>query len=138
MESPKFCPHCGAKMVKYKHSLSIPMVEGLTLLRDAGGGPINIKELNMSRNQWDNFQKLRYFKLVKRVYEDGVRKSGVWKITKRGRRFLLGDVMVPRAVWTYRGKTCDKEPERIFAWEVSGFYQDRETWWEQARPKEEA
>jgi hypothetical protein len=76
---------------------------GLTRL-EAAGGRANLADLGLTRNQIDNFQKLRYWDLVLQVSVDGVRKRGVWEVTPKGAEFLRGDLRVPRAVFTYRGE----------------------------------
>jgi len=75
------CSECGAKMVKYLHVFNNALAVGLWRLYKSGK-PINIKGLNLTRNQWDNFQKLRYWNLVEKYRdEDGKRLGGVWDIT---------------------------------------------------------
>jgi len=99
------CPTCGASMVEYKHGLSKALVEGLVrLFRQRK--PVNLSVLSLTRNQWDNFQKLRYWDLVAKYREDGgvPGKGGVWTITSKGIDFVLGRIIVPRHVWTYRGE----------------------------------
>ncbi len=131
------CPHCHAKMVEYRHSLSIPLVTGLgRLYRHAGGQAVNLIELELTRNQWDNFQKLRYWGLVKKARnEDGGRMAGWWQLTEKGRMFLTGELRVPPAVWTYRGEMVrwSSEPQ-ISAKDVVGFYLKREDYAASAIP----
>ena len=102
------CPHCGAKMKEYNHVLSIPLCKALVKLYNhslQGEIPVNIKCLKMTRNQWDNFQKLRYWDLVsKYVDQNGKRKGGEWKITKRGIDFVKGIIRIKNHVTTYRGE----------------------------------
>ena len=84
MKESKYCEHCKAKMVEYKHGFSKPLATGLWRLYKAGG-TVNLKDLNLTRNQWDNFQKLRYWDLVAPAYrETGLRMSGCWYITPVG------------------------------------------------------
>src|SRR3990172_2942221 len=92
----KTCPTCGASMVEHKHGLSRALVEGLDRLAKRGK-PINLKHLELTRNQWDNFQKLRYWDLVAK-HDDGKggRKGGVWKMTSKGLDFLAGRIRIPR------------------------------------------
>jgi hypothetical protein len=117
--STRRCPHCGAATVAYKHSLTLPLVSALQKLADNGGGPINLQHLGLTRNQWDNFQKLRYFGLVEQVPGDGGQtKTGVWQITDMGRRFLLGTELVKRTVWTYRGKVVRRDGDLVSALDV--------------------
>ena len=60
----------------------------------------------MNRNQWDNFQKLRYWGLVTKAQDgDGKRIGGTWAITQAGREFVEGATTIFKVVQTYRGET---------------------------------
>jgi hypothetical protein len=132
------CPHCGAKMVEYRHSMTIPLVTGLRAILRSGGGPINIKELHLTRNQWDNFQKLRYWGLVFQVEIDGQRKKGVWQITKEGIGFLFNESQVPKRVWTYRGETVRvSNLEMVRITQIVDWYEKREDYNLHSRPHDD-
>ena len=106
MEKCKYCEACGAKIVEYKHSFSHALAVGLFRIYQHRGHSINIKELELTRNQWDNFQKLRYWNLVSKAYrDDGTRISGAWSITHHGIDFVEGRISIKQNVWTYRGQT---------------------------------
>lgn len=92
------CEHCGAAVVKYRHSLNAGMVKGLILLDQSGGSSL-FKDLKLTFNQKNNFQKLRYWHLIEKK---GSKKSE-WSITAKGLGFLKGQVAVPKRVSTYRG-----------------------------------
>lgn len=131
----KLCPHCGAKMVEYKHSLSSALAEGLRRLKQKGGGPINLKTLGLTRNQWDNFQKLRYWGLVvKAVRDDGKHIGGAWVITIDGMRFLNGHLRVAKCVWTYRGEAVRFEGDPVSFQEIIGPYKTRPEYAREAIP----
>lgn len=132
------CPTCGAKTVEYKHGLSLPLVAGLVRLYRSGGGPVNLKDLGLTRNQWDNFQKLRYFGLVVQVYEDGRRRAGMWRITRMGQLFVEGTVSRPKHAWTFRGVLQRYEGEHLYIHQVGGLYKSREEWAAEALPYEMA
>ncbi len=113
MKSIKQCPCCYAKMVEYKHSFSKAQAVGLGRLFNVGK-PINIRLLDLTRNQWTNFQKLRYWGFVEKAKDDeGNRVGGVWQITAEGKAFVKGIVPTRKSVWTYRGKTVRTEGEFI-------------------------
>lgn len=133
-DEEKICPHCGAKMMEYRHRLNEPLIVSLAKLRRAGGGPLNIKVLGLTHSQWDNFQKLRYFDLVRQVWVDGSRKRGVWEITNHGRAFLDGREPSYRSVWTYRGQRVRWDDELVYVGAVVGGYQLREEWAAEAVP----
>lgn len=128
------CDHCGAKTVEYHHALSIPLILGLRRLYNAGGGPINLRELNMPWSMRDNFQKLRYFGLVEKTYSEGKRLNGVWHITPKGIDFIEGKSLCAAGVWTYRGQTERVDAELIHFKDVVGDYKQREEWAAEAVP----
>lgn len=104
-QSPEvpLCPHCGAKIVEYRHALNTPLIRALAKLYQHGDA-VNLRELNLDRNEWDNFQKLKYWGLVYQVEVEGKRKKGVWWLTLRGVEFIEGRLRIPKSVWTYRGR----------------------------------
>jgi len=103
------CPLCGAKTVKYRHSLNAGLVRGLLKFKDAGP-PINLKDVQgLTRNEWDNFQKLKYWGLVSQyVGTDGKHKGGIWSITEKGIEFTNG-TKIRKQVITYRGDVIEYE-----------------------------
>jgi hypothetical protein len=110
----KYCECCGAKIVEYKHGFSKALAVGLYRLYQHGSA-INIKELGLTRNQWDNFQKLRYWGLVaKAAREDGTRIGGCWEITQLGIDFIEKGISIKKNVWTYRGETVRFEGDTCF------------------------
>lgn len=137
--SASVCEKCGAKTVEYRHNLSDFLVTALARLDEAGGGPLNIMDLDLTRNQWDNFQKLRYFDLVEQVSaDDGRRKAGYWRITEHGRRFIRGEDRSPLWVWTYRGEKVRYDGPPMSVGQVSSArYKQRWEWADEAEPHEE-
>jgi len=118
MKENKTCPHCGAKMVEYCHSVNRSMALGLVALwEEAGRKPINIKKLGMTRNQWQNFSTLRYWGLIEQITVDGKKKSGVWKITAKGHHFLAGGYIHKKA-WSYRGEVMRRDGRMIWIRDV--------------------
>ena len=93
------CECCGAKMVEYKHNFNAHLAEGLYRLYCAKA-PINLQDLNLTKSQWTNFQKLRYWGLVAKTEN----MPGVWQMTERGINFIELATAIPRHVWTYRGE----------------------------------
>lgn len=119
------CPNCGSKMVSYRHRLTEPIARALLRLHQAGGGPVNLRELQLTRNQWDNFQKLRYFSLVRQHYNAGVRARGVWEITDLGRQFVRNATTIRSTAVTYRGQTVALEGDAISIGDaIPGYQQD--------------
>jgi len=129
VKEQKICEHCHAKMVEYKHTFSKALATGLWRLY-LTEGHVNIKDLGLTRNQWDNFQKLRYWGLVAQSYrEDGTRMNGYWHITPFGVSFIEQGVGIPKAVWTYRGHTIRFEGSTVFFKDTHDFqYEQRESY----------
>jgi len=130
------CPHCGAKMVEYRHVLNAPLADALTRLRDHGG-PVNIKNLDLTREQWTNFQKLRYWGLVRKTCDaKGKRVGGTWEITRKGLDFIKGCTAVPRTMWTYRGEPVRGDDGEVFIHHLVEGYALREDYADTAQAKE--
>ena len=118
MKEKKSCPHCGAKMVEYKHNFSKALAVGLYRLYKENR-PVNIKHLGLTRNQWDNFQKLRYWNLVQKAIDpEGKRIGGCWSITPFGVDFIERGLPIKKHVWTYRGETVRFEGDTCFFHDV--------------------
>jgi len=126
------CDHCGAKMVEYRHSLSKSLVRALFKFWNVAGlEPLNLKEADLTRNQWDNFQKLRYFGLVEQCEPV---KSGIWQVARRGEQFIFGEIGVPKTAITYRGEVVETCGDIQTFREVTGYYYTREQYARNARP----
>lgn len=118
------CNCCGAKMVKYKHTLTPILISGLKALKSKGGGPINIRDLGLNRSEWQNFSVLRYFNLVEKTNPEN-KKGGEWQLTKFGEDFLRGLVPSSKTVQTYRGDVVSSSETKIFVNEVTGRTKNR-------------
>lgn len=94
----EFCPHCGQAVMKHRQSLTPKMIE--TFLR-VSTFPFDFhlqKDLNLTKNEYNNFQKLHYWKIVQQG-----EKAGYWRITALGHQFLAGEKL-PKVVWTFNNK----------------------------------
>lgn len=127
MKQTKICDHCGAKIVEYPHTLNKGLMRALYKVYRSGGGPINLKNVlpSLTRNEWDNFQKLKYWNLVEQVIVDGSRKKGVWLITELGKKFVTGNISLPNKVWTFRGEIVKYEGSNIFIQDITDGYKFR-------------
>lgn len=134
MDKSKFCERCGAKTVKYKHSFSKALAIGLYKLYESGRIPINLKHLGLTRNQWDNFQKLRYWGLVKQAHRpDGTRLNGEWVITQEGVDFIERGTSIQKNVLTYRGEAVEFVGDTCFFLDVHDTaYKKRPEYWAEA------
>lgn len=129
-----FCECCGAKTVKYKHTINKWMVDSLYQLFMAGGKE-HVKNLNLSQSQFNNFQKLQYWKLTEKVAFNGELVKGVWSITDHGRNFITRGAPITKSVWTYRNKFVSFEGDTIFFKDIhEKQFRQSEQYWDEARP----
>lgn len=119
---PKKCTCCGASMKIHKHSLSRGLVNTLIKFRKAvlnqphyTFNRIHIPDdVVLTKNEYNNFQKLRYFGLVAKVRRpDGTREQGYWLLTRNGNAFCKGLKPISKSVQTFRNKIVERHPEKI-------------------------
>lgn len=129
------CSTCGAKLVEYKHGLSRALCRTLAVVATQFGDtkPHQIKDMRLNYNQRCNFQKLKYWNLIKKIGDaDG--KGGTWAITDNGMRFISGEIEMPKSVWTFRGEPVRYSDETIFITEVSKGWKYRPQYAKEANP----
>ena len=137
MSDAKICPACGAKTVKYAHTLSIGLVRGFykAVKLAAQGDTILFSDLGtvLTINEATNFHKLRYWGVIEKRGESTV-KGGEWVVTDLGFDFLAGRTKLPPKVWTYRKvvKAFEGEPKGIE--EITGGYKYRPEYAQEAEP----
>lgn len=110
------CETCGAKLLSYKHKFNKGMAKGLMILHKKGGSAGLRDMTELSFNQKNNFQKIRYWGLI----EKG--ESGLWEITRHGINFLMNKVMIQKKVKTFRGLVEGFEGEFISILDAFGDY----------------
>ncbi len=121
------CPCCGASLKMHWHSLTPGLVNTLIKFRKAVLAKQTIsfnrihaqKDLNFTKNEYNNFQKLRYFGLVAKCKdENGNREQGYWLLTRNGNRFCKGNIEMPKKVQTFRNKIVDKTDLKVSVLDV--------------------
>lgn len=101
----EFCPHCGQGIMRQKQSLSRTLVMILRKTAEAYKPEVHLqKDLTLTKNEYANFQKLKYWGLVRKA-----EKSGFWLITKIGYDFLAGKIVLPKAQWTFNNTVVGQE-----------------------------
>ena len=115
------CPHCGANMKAFWHTLNPGLVSVLIkciqFVHDHNKNEFHLQnDLHLNVNEFSNFTKLRFHALVAKV-ED---KPGFWLITARGGSFLRGEIAVPFRVKTFRNRVLEHSPELIHINELKG------------------
>jgi hypothetical protein len=119
------CPHCGASMESYWHSLTpglvntlIKFIESVKIL---GRNRVHLQtECELTKNEYNNFQKLSYFGLVAKCMKDGKHESGYWLVTRNGGAFLRNELPIPRSVRTFRDRLEEKSIKTIKISEIEG------------------
>jgi len=119
------CAYCGASLKKYWHRLTPGLVGTLVKFRSAvvrkNRNSLHVpEEIDLTKSEYNNFQKLRFHALVAKARENGERKTGYWLLTKRGASFLKGEIDVPVAVQTYRNMVVERAEQRVFVKDVIG------------------
>lgn len=103
----EICPCCGRKIVIYQHRFNHLLMYDLLCL-DKAGGTSTLGKLKsrfaMTPSEYNNFQKLAYFGLVKKENRSYV-------ITELGRNFLKGTQGCPSYVKTRINDVVDRGPE---------------------------
>ena len=119
------CPHCGAKMVEYKHSLNLGLAHILGHYFNVGHRE-KVSNLPLDKTQYCNVQKLRYWGLIEQAAESEEDSGrGWWKITRQGKSFVIGAISIPRSVVTYRGEFVRFEGDTIEFVNISEGFQYR-------------
>lgn len=114
MNNQILCPHCGQNIAEVitdqienvrKENLTKGLVDTLIKFIEAikikGRNEIHLQtDIELDKNAYNNFQKLRYHGLVHHCKEaDGTIKAGYWLITRLGGQFLRNEVEISRAVY---------------------------------------
>ena len=110
------CPHCGASMKSFIHTLTPGLVsiliKAIGYVRKHGKNEFHYRDLNLNYSEASNLQKLRLHALIAHADKDHI-KSGKWLITTRGGQFLRGEINIPRKVKTFRNTVTGHSKEKI-------------------------
>lgn len=133
----EFCPHCHQSIQQNKQVFSKAL--GEILLKAACaypyGKPFHLQnDLKLTKSEYCNFQKLRYFGLVEKSYEEGVREGGKWKLTSLTRYFINGS-RIPRVKWTFNNQVVEASKDDLITLsEAIGSFEVPAQWAEKALP----
>jgi len=123
------CEACGQKVTIRHESMSKGLVDTLLTFADAvrreGRNKIHLqKEVNLTKNQYNNFQKLRYHGLVYKVKDQ----PGYWLLTRNGGSFLRNELAIPKEVFVFNNHIVEKGHKLV---RISEFYKtsfDEDYW----------
>jgi len=113
MKYYQICDCCGAQLTAYAHKLNQPLVTALSKLvayYETKKEICNISDLGLSHNQINNFQKLRYFGLVKLIQKGG------YVPTELGIKFIYGEELAPDTAASLGNKVLGMDHE---AWNTT-------------------
>ena len=101
---PQNCPTCNASLMgrwEYITKGHIKLLNKLHLaVKHYGRNSIHLQEdMNLTKNEYNNFQKLRYNGLIAHAS-----RSGNWLITRRGAQFLQQKISLPKGVLIFRNR----------------------------------
>jgi len=125
------CENCGAKKIAYWHSLTPGLVNTfkkfVDTVKQKGINNVHLQtDMELSKNEYNNFQKLRYWGLVHHAKKNNV-KSGCWLVTRNGGSFLRGEMAMSKKIKTFRNEIEEKSDEVVW---IFDYYRaiDREYW----------
>lgn len=112
---PEFCQHCGARLTGRYETLSkalcMVLIKAYVKARLKGKNSLHLQTdlPDLDKNEYNNFQKLRYFGLVMKNPNE----SNEWQITKKGVGFLKGETDCAFKVYVFRNEVQRSEPEMV-------------------------
>lgn len=132
MKTAETCPHCGSKMVEYKHSLSKGLLRALVKFARRGTGIVNLNDCNMSLSERTNFYKLKYWGLLDKASDN--ERGGEWLMSALGWSFVKGETQLRKLVWSYRGAFARFDGNRVFIQDVTDGWKYRPDYAREAVP----
>jgi hypothetical protein len=139
MAHKECCPHCGASLMKHSQNFSKALGGILLTLayKFPEGQPFHAqRDIGLSKNQFNNMQKLRYFGLIKKVYTDGKRDGGFWCLTGLV-KYVINGKAIPKVKWTFRNHVVESSEETITLEEAVGLYEIPSQWSNKAKPMQQ-
>tara|TARA_R110001606_G_scaffold397588_1_gene574508 strand:+ start:122 stop:658 length:537 start_codon:yes stop_codon:yes gene_type:complete len=128
------CPCCGANLNGRDERISKGIIVNLVKFREQALKSIMLRnlnkvhlaqDLNLTNNQYNNFQKLRYHGLIAH-YKNPITKeyeSGHWLLTKRGNRFAKNEIAISKKVVIWRNKIVERSEEIV---KMSDVWKDKD------------
>jgi hypothetical protein len=118
------CPCCRQLAKVYDRSLHKGMIEGLVKMwRIHQDNWAHVPSTEGLSKLGGEFARMRFWGLIEEATEkreDGGR-AGWWRITEFGRRFILGEVSVPKTIYLYDNEVQGStQGEQIFVYSPLG------------------
>lgn len=124
--SVDYCPTCGANLKGRWEYITRGHLTLLTKLHKAirkhNRNSVHLqKDMELTKNEYANFQKLRYNGLVAHAPE-----TGCWLLTRRGANFLKEEIDLPRGVLIFRNRIQKYHSTRVT---VQSILKGKEPYW---------
>lgn len=138
MPKKEHCPTCNQPIMKHRHTFSKALAEILLIAAKSYnvGQPFHLKELDLTSNQYNNFQKLKYWELAAKHFVKGKRIGGYWVLTFKAKRLIQGFIKIPRYITTFNNEFVSQSIEQISMEDAGGQYQIPEQWAKAQSPME--
>lgn len=112
------CPSCNQNISPRKERLTRGLAHDLVIfakyIKATGNTQVHLQDdLNLTKNQYNNFQKLKYHSLVRKAQE-----SGCWSLTQLGLSFLRGETCLPIWVSVFNNTIQELSNEYVYIHEV--------------------
>jgi hypothetical protein len=112
-ENKSICPTCGANLKGRWEYITEGQLNSLAkfleAVKDHDRNSIHLQDdLDLTKNEYNNFQKLRYNGLVAHAPE-----KGCWLITRRGAQFLRNELDLPKGVLIFRNRIQKYHSTRV-------------------------
>ncbi len=135
MKKAELCPHCGAKMSEYCHSMSRSLARVIfRICQNLGPGRgFHVGSCQLTNPQINNLQKLRYWGLIGKA-ADASAKGGNWILTDHGLAFAQGRIQIRKKVWTYRGDFVRFDSREVYITDVAAGWKYRPEYARESRP----
>lgn len=129
------CPTCGQAIMKHRQVFTKSLGDILLMaaIKHRPGEPFHLqRDLILTKAQYTNFQKLRYFGLVIKSRDGfGKRLPGCWELTGLARAFIHGKP-IPKFKWTFNNEVVGVSEQFIKLEEAVGSYEVPAQWAEKA------
>lgn len=127
------CKSCGHVSVEYRHSLNESIISLLILLFEKDV-PLQASAQGLNYTKRCNSQKLTYWGFIEPyITLENQRKRGWWRITKKGRSFMRGEISVSKTAITREGKVIAFSGPQVRLTDIKAEYKYRGDWADEAR-----
>ena len=111
-EGKEKCPCCGKNLRAYAKNLDKRLIglawDILIYIEKNKLERFEAKWILDDHQKINDFQKLHYWGIIEEE-----RGSSKWRLTNKGRRFLMGEIQLPRKVWVFNNKVVLEEDEEM-------------------------